>query len=404
MMEHLHTYNLAHTIRLYPNKAQETFFKKACGCARVAYNYGLGEYKKQLDAGQKPKVFDIKKQFNQEKKTLYPWMSETNKDANQQPFTNLQSAFNRFFKKTAKFPAFKKKGIKDSFYISNDKFGVEDKKFWIPKLGWVRGAESLRFKGKITSATVRRKANYWFVVVSVETENTHATCENQAVVGVDLGIKTLATLSDGKVIESVSPLRKRLGRLKLLQRWLSRKVKGSSNRRKAIRRVSKVHYEVACLRKDVLDKLTTYLCENYRAICVEDLNVSGMVKNHCLALSISDAGFGEFRRQLEYKSVLNGNTLIFADRWFPSSKTCSGCGSVKEDILLSEREYVCDTCGMVMDRDLNAAINLKNYGLKQLRVVNPEVTPVETGALTCRAASETTVIEAGISECPEMNT
>lgn len=396
--------NLAHTIRLYPTRSQETFFKKACGCARVAYNYGLGEYKKQLDAGQKPKVFDIKKQFNQEKKTLYPWMSETNKDANQQPFTNLHSAFNRFFKKQGGFPAFKKKGTKDSFYISNDKFGVEDQKFWVPKLGWVKGAEALRFKGKITSATIKRKANYWFVVVSIETENTHTACENQAVVGVDLGIKTLATLSDGKVIESVNPLRRRLGKLKLLQRWLSRKVKGSSNRRKAIQRVSKIHYEVACLRKDILDKLTTYLCENYQFVCVEDLNVSGMVKNHKLALSISDMGFAEFRRQLEYKSILNGNTLIFADRWFPSSKTCSGCGAVKETLLLSERDYICEKCGLVIDRDLNAAINLRNYGLKQLRAVSPEVTPVEMEALACRAASETTVDEAGISKCSVMNT
>jgi len=399
----MNTFNLTHSIRLYPNKAQETFFKKACGCARVAYNYGLGEYKKQLDAGQKPKVFDIKKQFNQEKKMLYPWMSETNKDANQQPFTNLQKAFTRFFKKQGKFPVFKKKGIKDSFYISNDKFGVEETKFWIPKLGWVKGAEELRFKGKITSATIKRKANYWFVVVSVETENTHTACENQAVVGVDLGIKTLATLSDGKVIESASPLRKRLDKLKLLQRWLSRKVKGSSNRRKVIQRVSKVHYEVTCLRKDVLDKLTTYLCENYQVICIEDLNVSGMVKNHCLALSISDMGFGDFRRQLEYKSVLNGNTLIFADRWFPSSKMCSSCGAVKEDLTLSDRVYKCN-CGLVINRDLNAAINLKNYGLKQLRAVSPEVTPVEMEALTCRVASETTVVEAGISECSVMNT
>jgi putative transposase len=397
--------NLAHTIRLYPNKAQETFFRKACGCARVAYNYGLGVYKKQLDAGQKPKIFDIKKQFNQEKKTLYPWMFETNKDANQQPFANLQSAFTRFFKKQGGFPVFKKKGIKDSFYISNDKFGVEEKKFWVPKLGWVKGAESLRFKGKITSATIRRKANYWFVVVSVETENTHAACDNQAVVGVDLGIKTLATLSDGKMVEAVKPLRAGLERLKLLQRWASRKVKGSSNRHKANRKVAKIHYKVACLRKDILDKLTTYLCENYQVIVIEDLNVSGMIRNHCLALSIADCGFGEFRRQLEYKSILHGNTFIVANRWFPSSKTCSGCGAVKETLLLSEREFECENCGLVIDRDLNAAINLKNYGLKQLRAVSPKVTPVDREALVYSSSigiNETILGEAGISACTEM--
>ena len=399
--------NLAHTIRLYPNKAQETFFRKACGCARVAYNYGLSEYQKQRKKGQKPNILEIKKRFNAEKKVLFPWMSETNKDANQQPFANLQSAFSRFFKKQAKFPVFKKKGIKDSFYIANDKFGVEETKFWIPKLGWVKGAEALRFKGKITSATVKRKANYWFVVISVETENTHTACENQAVVGVDLGIKTLATLSDGKVIEAVKPLRSKLERLKRLQRWASRKIKGSSNRHKANRRVAKIHYEVRCLRKDVLDKLTTYLCDNYQVIVVEDLNVAGMLKNHCLALSISDCGFGEFRRQLEYKSVLHGNTLIVTDRFFPSSKTCSGCGAVKEALLLSEREFICENCGMVIDRDLNAAINLRNYGLKQLRAVSPEVTPVDKKALVYSSSigiNETILDEVGILECSEMNT
>jgi len=403
----MNTFNLAHTIRLYPTEIQETFFKKACGCARVAYNYGLSEYQKQRKERKSPNILEIKKQFNQEKKTLFPWMYETNKDANIQPFHNLQTAFTRFFKKQSKYPKFKKKGIKDSFYISNDKFDVEENKFWIPKLGWVKGAEKLRFSGKIMSAVVRRKANYWFVVVSVETDKTFTACENQAVVGVDLGIKTLATLSDGKVIESVNPLRRKLKKIKLLQRWVSRKVKGSSNRRKAIQKVAKVHYEVACLRKDVLDKLTTCLCESYRVIVIEDLNVSGMLKNHKLAFSISDLGFGEFRRQLEYKSVLNGNTLIIADRWFPSSKTCSCCGTVKEILLLSEREYVCENCGLVIDRDLNAAINLQNYGLNKIGMVSPELTSVDKKALVYSSSigiNETILDEAEILECSQMNT
>jgi len=406
-MRQMLTHNLAHTIRLYPTESQETFFKKACGCARVAYNYGLGEYQKQRKEGGKPKISDIKKKFNQEKKTLYPWMYETNKDANQQPFVNLQSAFSRFFKRRSGYPKFKKKGIKDSFYISNDKFDTKDKKFKIPKLGWVKGAEKLRFHGKILSATVRRKANYWFVVVSVETDKAFTTCENQAVVGVDLGIKTLATLSDGKVIEAVSPLRARLRQLKRLQRWSSRKVKGSSNRHKANQRVAKVHYEVACLRKDVLDKLTTYLCESYQVICIEDLNVKGMLRNHCLALAISDVGWGEFRRQLDYKSLLHGNTIVVADKWFPSSKKCSGCGHVKETLLLSEREYVCEHCGLVIDRDLNAAINLRNYALEKLGMACPEVTPVDKKALVYSSSigiNETILDEAGIYRCSEMST
>ena len=202
------------------------------------------------------------------------------------------------------------------------------------------------------------------------------------------------------MIESVNPLRKRLNRLRLLQRWLSRKVKGSSNRRKAIQRVSKVHYEIACLRKDILDKLTTYLCENYQIICVENLNVTGMLKNHCLALSISDLGLGEFRRQLRYKSILHGNTPIFANRWFPSSKMCSRCGYVKKTLLLTERKYICESCGIVIDRDLNAAINIQNYGLNKIGAASPESTPVDTEALAYSSSigvSKTTVGEAGIS-------
>jgi len=397
--------NLVHTIRLYPTKGHETFFRKACGCARVAYNYGLSEYQRLKEEGLKPNILEIKKQFNKEKKIKFPWMSETNKDANQQPFTNLQAAFGRFFKYQNKYPVFKKKGRRDSFYISNDKFSVEENKFRIPKLGWVKGAEPLRFAGKIMSAVVRRKADYWFIVISVQTEINSTICDNQAVVGVDLGIKTLATLSDRKVIVSVNPLRRRLGKLKLLQRWASRKIKGSSNRHKANRKVAKVYYEIACLRKDILDKLTTYLCNNYQIIVIEDLNVSGMLKNHKLALSISDLGFGEFRRQLEYKSILYGNTLIVADRWFPSSKTCSGCGYVKSDLLLSEREFKCESCGQVIDRDLNAAINLRNYGLNKIGMVNPELTPMDKEALVYSSGiNETALEEVGISECSEMIT
>jgi putative transposase len=157
------------------------------------------------------------------------------------------------------------------------------------------------------------------------------------------------------------------------------------------------------LRKDILDKLTTYLCKNYKVICVEDLNVSGMLKNHKLALSISDLGFAEFRRQLEYKSKLFGNTLIIADRWFPSSKACSGCGHVKAELLLSEREYICENCKLVIDRDLNAAINLKNYGLNKIGMVNPELTPVDKEALGYSSGiNETILDEAGISACTEM--
>ena len=397
----MNTNNLTHTIRLYPTKSQEVFFKKACGTARVSYNYGLSKYKEILDSGNKPNVMEIKKQFNKDKKTLFPWMAETHRDANSQPFTNLQSAFKRFFKKTSRFPRFKKKGIKDSFYIANDKFSTEESRYKIPRLGWVKGSEQLRFKGKIMSATVKRKANYWFIVISVLTEDTFITCDNQEVVGVDLGIKTLATLSNGEQWISANPLRKKMQKLKLWQRRLSKKAKGSANRKKEQMKIAKLHYEISSIRRDCLGKLTTYLCKNFKVICIEDLNVKGMLKNHKLALSISDMGFGEFRKQLTYKSKLYGNSIIVVDRFYPSSKTCSFCGGLK-NIKLSDRTYRCD-CGQVIDRDLNAAINLRNYGLKQIGKVIPELTPVDKGALFSSNRNETALNEPGILECSEMN-
>ena len=396
--------NLAHTIRLYPTKSQETFFKKASGCARVAYNYGLELYQKQFKNGLKPNILEIKKQFNQDKKILYPWMSETNKDANQQPFSHLQDAFGRFFKKQGRYPKFKKKGIKDSFYISNDKFKINENKFWIPKLGWVKGAESLRFKGKVNSAVIKRKANYWFIVISVETETQPRICENQTVIGVDLGIKTLATLSNGLKIESTYPLKRKLDRLKFLQRRLSRKVKKSSNRCKQMMKVAKLHYEISCIRKDGLDKLTTYLCRNFKIICIENLNISGMIKNHKIARAISDMGFGEFRKQLRYKSEIYDNRIVLVNRFFPSSKTCSGCGWVSDNLTLSDREFVCEACGQVVDRDLNAAINLRIFGLNKIGEAIPELTSVDKEALAYRDVGETTLSEAEISQCSQLST
>lgn len=160
-------------------------------------------------------------------------------------------------------------------------------------------------------------------------------------------------------------------------------------------RVAKLHYEISCIRQEALNQLTTYLCKNFKIICIEDLNVKGMLKNHKLALAISDLGFGEFRRQLEYKSKLHGNQIVLVNRFYPSSKTCSFCGWKKEMLSLSEREFHCENCGQVIDRDLNAAINLKNYGLKQIGKVIPESTPVEMEALACSNTSETAVSETG---------
>lgn len=287
-----------------------------------------------------------------------------------QPFTYLHEAFQRFFKKLAKRPTLKKKGrCKDSFYVSNDKFRLDGRRVRLPKIGWMKMRESLRFDGKIAGATVIRIADRWFLSVQVETEvfplqqvqGRPSPSETQAaVVGVDLGIKHLAVLSDGGTFDNPKPLRRALRKLRRLNRRLHRKPKGSANRQKAAAHVARLHARIACTRQDVLHKLTTLLVRDYRHVIIEDLNVKGMARNRKLARTVADVGFGELRRQLAYKADVEQTTVTVADRWFPSTKMCSGCGAVK-DMPLSQREYVCHVCGLVKDRDLNAARNLERY-------------------------------------------
>ena len=350
---------LSHQIKLNPNKAQMEYFAKACGIARFTWNWGLAEWNKQYEAGQKPSGLGLKVEFNAIKGELFPWTYEVTKYACQQPFINLQTAFKNFFAGTAEHPQFKKKGIHDSFYIGNDHFDINGNKIRFPKLGWVKMHECLGFSGKIVSATVSRVADYWFVSVSVRMDITPKTNENQVVVGVDLGVKNLATLSTGEVIEGPKAYRKLQEKLAKLQRSLCRKKKGSSNREKAKRKIARLHYRISCIRKDSLHKLTTELTREFSVIVIEDLNVKGMMSNGKLAKSIGDMGFHEFKRQLKYKSITSGSKIIEADQWFPSTKKCSRCGEINHAITLADRVYVCPKCKFEIDRDLNAAKNLE---------------------------------------------
>ena len=347
--------NRTHKIRLDPTCKQEIYLRKACGVARFTWNWALAKWEEKYKAGEKPNALALKKEFNTLKTEKFPWVYEVTKYASQQPFIHLQRGFQGFFAKRTKYPKFKKKGIHDSFYIGGDQVQIHERQVKIPNLGWVRLMEFLRFEGKITGVTISRSANYWFISVSVETSQLPKRCENQALIGIDLGVKTLATLSNGQTIPNNNPLKKKLKRLGRLQRRLSRSAKGSKNRIKAKNRIAKLHYKVACSRNDTIHKLTTTLTENYRHIVIEDLSVSEMVKNKRLSRSILDCGFYEFRRQLTYKAELRGNKIFIADRWYASSKKCSSCGHQKEILLLSEREYKCAKCNLQMDRDLNAA-------------------------------------------------
>ncbi len=297
------------------------------------------------------------------------WVYESPKDANQQPFAFSKKAYSGFFKKISEHPRVKKKGrSKDSFYVSNDNLKTSSTHVTLPLVGRIRIKESPRFEGKIMSGTVSRHADKWFISIAYELPDVVVVAPNR-VVGVDLGIKDLAVTSGGVRFVNPKHLKKAKRKLKLAQRKVSRRVKGSKNRRKAITKLSRIHYKVGNQRKDTLHKITTTIARSAAVVVIEDLNVSGMVKNHNLAAAISDCGFYEFRRQLEYKA----KRVIVADRFFPSSKLCHCCGYKNKELKLSDRFWSC-VCGVTHDRDLNAALNLKSLG-----EAIPESTPVETG-------------------------
>ncbi len=363
---------ISHKIRLNPSNKQATYFAKAAGTARFAYNWALAEWQTQYavwkedNTQPKPSQFSLRKQLNAIKREQFPWMLEVTKNAPQMAIIQLGQAFNNFFAGRAKYPQFKKKGkSRDSFTLTNDQFTIDACRVRIPNLGLVRMRETLRFSGKILSATISRTADQWFASITVDTQdhNHLPPAENQGTVGVDLGVSALATLSTGEKVAGAKPHKALLSRLKRLSRSLSRKVKGSANHHKAKQKLAKLHARIANIRKDSLHKLTTDLTRRFHTIGIEDLNVSGMVKNRYLSRSISDMGFFEFRRQLEYKAAMRGGVVVVANRFFASSKTCSACGEKVEKLPLSIRSWECPTCGTHHDRDVNAAINLANYAV-----------------------------------------
>ena len=373
----------SHKIALDPTPEQEQQFRRAAGVARFTWNWALAEWQRQYKAGLKPTALGLKKQFNAVKGDLFPWVYDSPRDANAQPFANLGRAYANFFRKEARKPRFKKKGkCKDAFYVANDKFHVDGKAVTLPHIGKVRMREALRFEGKITCATVSRTADRWFISITVEADLVPVRCENQArILGVDLGVKRLATLSDGTFVAGPKPLHRTLKRVKRLCRALSRKVKGSRNREKARHRLARCHGRLAAIRADALHKLTAALVRDCGCIVIEDLNVKGMTRNRKLARAISDMGFGEFRRQLDYKQELAGTEVVIADRWFPSSRTCNACGELNDALTLKDRTFHCGGCGLTEDRDLNAARNLERYpGLRgeSLRLRTPQRWPAGT--------------------------
>lgn len=353
---------LSHKIRLKPNKEQSTYLAKAAGVSRFAYNWALSQWCEQYKAGHKPTESALRKHLNSVKRDEFPWMLEVTKCAPQQAVKDLGTAFKRFFKKKGKYPKFHKKGLNDSFYLDNINVRLDDKFIKIPLLKQpIKMTERLRLDGKLMSATISRRANYWFVSLNVKVNSADhlKQAENQGTVGVDLGVKDLAILSNGEKFTSAKPYKHLRRRLRRSQQSLSRKKKGSNNRFKAKQKLALLHYRISCIRNDFMHKLTSDITTRFNVIGIEDLNVDGMLKNHRLSKSISDMAFGEFRRQIEYKSAMRNRLVVMADRFFASSKLCSKCGRKHEQLKLSDRKWVCEHCGSVHDRDINAALNLK---------------------------------------------
>lgn len=349
---------------LDPNNKQKTLFKKNCGVARFAYNWGLAtleeDYKNEKKL--KPNFIQLNNLFNSIKKEKYPWALEASKWSPAFALQNLSETFKKFFNKQGGFPKYKKKGHKDSFTVFEG-IKVVKNKIKIPKIGWVKLKQDAYIpQEKPKAASISLKAGRWFVSVRYEHEITQGTWTEETI-GVDLGIKSLAICSDGEIFEAPRKLKKKEKKLKRLQRKMATQKKGSNSRNKTKQKLAVQHYKIANERKDILHKATSTLVKTkpQKTIVIEDLNVSGMVKNHKLAKAISNIGFYEFRRQLEYKCKWYGKVLVVADRFYPSSKLCSGCKNKRTDLKLSHRTYKCPKCGLKLDRDLNAAINLSKY-------------------------------------------
>jgi len=363
----------AHRIALDPNNLQATYLARSAGVARFAYNWALSEWRRQYVAHQadptlpSPSQFSLRRQLNAIKREQFPWMLDVTKNAPQMAIIQLGNAFKNFFAHRARYPKFRRKGVDDRFTLTNDQFRVDGKRFYVPKLGWVGMREALRFTGRVLSATVSRRADRWHVSITVDTtEASLPPTENQGVVGIDLGVSALATLSTGEQWPSPKALRSLLDRLRSLSRSLSRKVKGSRNRDRAKRHLARLHARIANMRRDGIHKLTTSVTRRFHTIGIEDLNVKGMLENRCLARAIADMGFHELRRQLSYKSAWRGGHVVVVDRWYPSSKTCSCCGHRLEELALGTRSWTCPGCGVLHDRDVNAAVNLKNMAMSSI--------------------------------------
>jgi putative transposase len=363
----------AYKTELDPNNVQRTALLKHAGAARFAYNWGLArrmeEYRK---TGKSSNAIELHRQLNALKKSSFPWMYEVSKCAPQEALRDLDRAFKNFFEGRAGYPKFRSRKHGIGGFRLTGRITVFRDSIQLPRIGRIRLKEKdyLPIEGvHILSATVSERAGRWFVSLQVE-EEVHIPANHGPVVGVDVGVSKLATVSDGTIIENPRTLSRFERKKKRLQRSLSRKVKGSKNWADSKMRLARCEFRIASIRGDAQHKATTRLARTKSVIGVESLNVAGLLKNHCLAKQLADAGLGELFRQLKYKARWYGGMVVEADPFFPSTKRCSNCGTVKGEMPLSERTYKCEICGFEADRDLNAALNLASVAASWAETLN----------------------------------
>ena len=374
---------LAHKIELRPTREQEEYLLGAVGSRRFAYNHLVAHFKenKKLTKSTSTKLI-------QELREANDWLGDYSTRVIRTCVDDIDNAIKKAFsplttnkrakaiataatpKQKAKafnlgMPTFSKKGVNESFSIrEKEKIKVKDRSFTIEKMPFsIKMRNKIRFTGVVKQVTISTKAGRWFASFLIETTDKYR--ENQEPrldsVGVDVGIKELATLSNGVVFPKSQTLKAQLGKLRKLQKKLSRQVRNSNGYNATKAKIAKLHFFVSEKRKAILHDLTNYLVKTFDRVAIEDLNVSGMVRNHKLARAISDAGFGMFREFLTYKCNLYDVVLEIVDRFFPSSKKCSRCGAIKDKLNLSQRVYTCIPCGLVIDRDLNAGLNINSW-------------------------------------------
>lgn len=373
---------LAFEYRIYPNENQRELITKTFGCCRCVYNHALSIRIQEFENNKKTiSIYDIKKLLPCWKaKPETSWLKQADSMALQASVLDLGKAYENFFCNPSKtgFPKFKSKRNRQS-YRTNNIHIIDKKHIKLPKLGVVKARISRPPQGRILSATIKQKpSGKYFVTVCCTDVPLKRSAPNNTAVGVDLGVKSLLVCSDGQVFTNPKNTKKFQRKLAREQRKLSRKNKGSNNRKKQRIRVARLHERISNSRSDSIHKVTSKLASENQVVCVEDLNVEGILSNHKLAKAVSDAAFGEIVRQLEYKCKLHAGHLQKVDRWYPSSKTCSSCGHVEDEMPLQVRMWQCPVCHEEHDRDINAAKNILTEGLRLLSDKNGSVGHAQT--------------------------